>query len=240
MVVEHFTYMINKGVYIKGNDFRSCILYQYLKKIDKELNRPLKILDVGCGSGGWLDDINRYFPNNELYGIDITPRCIEYARKNRSQKINFKITSVFDLPFVDNTFDVVISENLLHHLVGKNPKQSKNNAKKALREIMRVTKNKGDILIAEMTMKYRFQSYLLFYISNLFTKLNIIIPSFWLNNVIISFFNSKEFKQFIIKNDINIIEMNKDYKNNPLRFKITLLWSCIDICIWGENNKVIG
>jgi SAM-dependent methyltransferase len=39
-----------------------------------------RVLDVGCGPGGWILDLARIYPQMNLTGIDISWRMIEYAR----------------------------------------------------------------------------------------------------------------------------------------------------------------
>lgn len=39
-----------------------------------------RVLDIGCGPGGWLLEAARLYPHMELVGIDISWRMIEYAR----------------------------------------------------------------------------------------------------------------------------------------------------------------
>lgn len=40
-----------------------------------------RVLDVGCGTGGWLIDVARTYPSIErLVGVDVSSRMVEYAR----------------------------------------------------------------------------------------------------------------------------------------------------------------
>ena len=40
----------------------------------------MNILDAGCGRGGWANKIST--ENDEYFGIDITPKFIEDAKRN--------------------------------------------------------------------------------------------------------------------------------------------------------------
>ena len=90
-----------------------------------------KILDVGCGKGYLLFDILKVMPNAEIYGIDIS----EYAIKNSKEEISDRLTvgNATDLPWPNNTFDLVISINTLHCLHAYDLEQG-------LREMERVGK----------------------------------------------------------------------------------------------------
>ena len=73
-----------------------------------------KILDIGCGKGFLLYDFLKVIPDAEIYGIDIS----EYAINNSKPEIRdrLKIGNAINLPWEDNTFDLVISITTLHNL----------------------------------------------------------------------------------------------------------------------------
>lgn len=87
--------------------------------------RGVNILDVGCGNGTFM----HYFasaPALKITGLDISDAMLS---KNSSD--NLIKASAEDLPFKNNSFDLVFEANLLHHT--KNPE-------KILQEMKRVTK----------------------------------------------------------------------------------------------------
>ena len=98
--------------------------YRYLEgrweKVARAINDhyPLpekpKILEIGCGKGFLLYDFLKVVPNAEIHGIDIS----EYALANSKPEIRdrLQIGNATDLPWPDNTFDLVISINTLHCL----------------------------------------------------------------------------------------------------------------------------
>lgn len=91
-----------------------------------------KILDIGCGKGYLLYDFLKVIPDAEIYGIDIS----EYAVENSKPEIRkyLRTGNANNLPWGDNTFDLVISINTLHNLPVYD-------LDKALREIERVGTN---------------------------------------------------------------------------------------------------
>ena len=84
-------------------DCRFWVL-NHFKDISKK-----KILDVGCQVGNSLNFLD---PSNCLFGIDINPDYIHEARKNHT-KCDFSIGSMFDLPYEDQSFDLVFMLNTL-------------------------------------------------------------------------------------------------------------------------------
>ncbi len=96
-----------------------------------DLQDGATILDVGCAKGFMLYDFKQYNPTFEIRGIDIS----EYAIANAKAEIKdfVQVASADDLPFEDNSFDLVIAINTIHNL-------EKDACKKALKEMMRVSK----------------------------------------------------------------------------------------------------
>ncbi|MBA7507793.1 Ubiquinone biosynthesis O-methyltransferase, mitochondrial [subsurface metagenome] len=69
-----------------------------------------RVLDVGCGNGLTLDNINA----KEKYGIDINPKNVIICRRKGIHAIEQSAEEKF--PFKNNYFDVIISEELIEHL----------------------------------------------------------------------------------------------------------------------------
>jgi SAM-dependent methyltransferase len=76
------------------------------------------VLDAGCGGGRNLV----YFLQNgyEVYGVDQNAGAVEEVKQlsamlsPRNDVKNFRIAGVEDMPFADNSFDVVICSAVLH------------------------------------------------------------------------------------------------------------------------------
>ena len=96
-----------------------------------QLDTRSKILEIGCGKGFLLYEIQKLLPHSELSGIDIS----DYAIKNSKLEVRDKIKlgCATNLPWPDNYFDLVISITTLHNLHSYN-------LEKALKEMQRVGK----------------------------------------------------------------------------------------------------
>ena len=74
-----------------------------------------KILDVGCGKGFLLYEIQLLQPGIEIHGFDISQYGLENTHQDlKANLFNHRAQDVF--PFQDDFFDLVISLGTLHNL----------------------------------------------------------------------------------------------------------------------------
>jgi ubiquinone/menaquinone biosynthesis C-methylase UbiE len=97
----------NKGnLYIVQS--RERIILDLLRKYSFSNLSNKKILDIGCGIGGVLRNFIKYGAKSKhLYGIDLLEDRIEIA-KDISPNINFKCGDASNLPYGDESFDIVV------------------------------------------------------------------------------------------------------------------------------------
>ncbi len=90
-----------------------------------------RVLDVGCGKGFLLYDFTKVLPGIEVAGLDIS----EYAIENAKEEVKdfLQVGNANNLPYDDNSFDLVVSITTLHNLYCMD-------FYKALKEIERVGK----------------------------------------------------------------------------------------------------
>ena len=72
------------------------------------------VLDVGCGTGGWLIEAAKTYPGmSMLVGVDVSSKMVEYARAQAeaqqvSDRVQFRaMDSLLMLEFPNGTFDLV-------------------------------------------------------------------------------------------------------------------------------------
>jgi SAM-dependent methyltransferase len=65
-----------------------------------------KVLDVGCASGGFFNIMRSFEPFIDFTGIDLSTTAVEMARE-RYPEAKFIGTEGFELPFDDDSFDLV-------------------------------------------------------------------------------------------------------------------------------------
>lgn len=97
-----------------------------------------KILELGCGVGKlWIKNQNFIDKNSEIILSDFSTNMLKCAKnnlKNLDYKFNYKKINAEDIPYDDESFDVVIAEHMLYFVT---------DIEKALSEIKRVLKPNG-------------------------------------------------------------------------------------------------
>ena len=73
------------------------------------------VLDCGCGTGAVLTLLHERHPDLALTGMDLTQKMIEVAQKRGLEGVTFLVADAENLPFDDNSFDVVICSHSFHH-----------------------------------------------------------------------------------------------------------------------------
>lgn len=106
------------------------------------------VLDVGCGVGHWGRLLGRVLPEEcSFTGVDREPLWAEKASARAgaaglSHRFRYQVGRAEELPFEENSFDLVTCQTVLMHL--RDPGA-------ALREMFRVTRPGGVVLVAEPT-----------------------------------------------------------------------------------------
>lgn len=106
--------------------------------------KPSQILDVGTGSGNFIDLINSIYKEyTSIIGIDEIEAAIVSATKNfkSNSKVSFCKMDASSMTYENDSFDLVCLSNSLHHL---------GDIKGIFKEMERVLKPGGYLLLAEM------------------------------------------------------------------------------------------
>jgi len=103
-----------------------------------EIKKDSRVLDVACGTGTTSLYLSDKF-DCQITGFDISDDLINIADKSleqndRNGKVKFEVANALEIPYPDNTFDVVISQAFFILIDEK---------EKALKEIVRVLKPGG-------------------------------------------------------------------------------------------------
>ncbi|MHC5060560.1 MAG: methyltransferase domain-containing protein [Planctomycetota bacterium] len=92
-----------------------------------------RILDNGCGIGNLFEML----PADRIVGIDLSTEMLKHAAKRSTRLV---LGNSQQLPFKDNSFDLVFCRSLLHHLP---------QPELAVKEMYRTLKSAGEVVLAD-------------------------------------------------------------------------------------------
>jgi len=101
--------------------------------VDRFASRPLRIADIGCGTGANLKMLAQY---GSVIGVDTFPKAVWYCRERGFPKC--LVGSLPQLPFPDGTFGLVCAIDVIEHI---------DDDAAAVRELVRICRPGGTLLI---------------------------------------------------------------------------------------------
>ncbi len=178
-----------------------------------------KILEVGIGAGS--DFIQWVRAGAKAYGIDITEEAVEHAKQRLSlfnlKAEEVKVSDAENIPYEDNTFDLVYSWGVIHH----SP-----NTERALAEIIRVTVPQGRIklMIYNRHSIYAFYKYLKygFFRGRPFRSLKDIM-FYHQESIATKAYSIKEIKKILENYPVRIINIYAPATNYDLKWGLPIL-----------------
>ena len=106
-----------------------------------DIDGSKKVLDVGCSNGRLLKKLAQLYPNVEFHGVDIDAKIINKNKKeNDFPNLHFHHASAENLPFDNESFDIVITTNTMGEFKQR---------VRSLDEMYRVLKRRGECFILE-------------------------------------------------------------------------------------------
>lgn len=112
----------------------------FAQRLDEELPFNIKVLEIGCGTGQLTNFLS--VANRLTYGTDISHNSLKLAyqfkEKSSLNRSSFYQMNLFKPIFKENSFNVIISNGVLHHTA---------NPEKAFETISKLLKKDGYIII---------------------------------------------------------------------------------------------
>lgn len=118
--------------YLSGNPISRRLIRQFMVEFVRLTTRldQSSALDIGCGEGLVIRQLLSTRTDTKVLGVDISIELLQ-AAKLIAPTARYASASVFELPFPDRTFDLVVCTEVLEHLICPSD---------ALREIARVAR----------------------------------------------------------------------------------------------------
>jgi len=142
---KNYKEIINKNIKISGESLDYFSEYK-IRVLDKffsrnRLDKRIKLLDLGCGTGELERFIFSYFPKASVCGVDPSHDCIKEV-KYKNKKGHFLVGDSSNIPFKSKYFNAVLLSCVFHHI----PVDKREGT---LKEIHRVLKKGGWLFIFE-------------------------------------------------------------------------------------------
>jgi SAM-dependent methyltransferase len=98
-------------------------------------DRPIELLDFGCGTGAFLEHLERFGP---VSAVDSDPSAVEFCHERGRTEVRL-VPPGAALPFADGAFDLITTLDVIEHI---------DDDVRALRELRRVLRPDGRLLVA--------------------------------------------------------------------------------------------
>jgi arsenite methyltransferase len=123
-----------------------------------------QVLDVGCGRGLMLVGVAKRLTSGKAIGVDLwqqqdqannnSAATLENAAmEGVTERIEVKTADMRQLPFLDSSFDVIVSSWAVHNL------EAESDRHQALDEIIRVLKPNGSVVLADIVNQVEYAEY---------------------------------------------------------------------------------
>lgn len=123
-----------------GDLIRKAQRSQFAQMLDEQVPLKAKVLECGCGTGQLSNFLS--VKGRDVVAADLSMSALklgqQFARSQSLETVNFINMDLFSLPVLNDTFDLVISNGVIHHT---------NDPRGALKSLGRLVKPGGYISI---------------------------------------------------------------------------------------------
>ena len=103
--------------YTKKRIIGKFLVANFFKIIEKNIPTDIKnVVEVGCGAGYSTQELKSFLnPGVKFSACDIDPELVLLAKK-RNPDVSCEVGSIYKLPYLDHSFDLVICLEVVEHL----------------------------------------------------------------------------------------------------------------------------
>ncbi len=224
---DHFTKRSSywEEIYSKRNSPPNFMIYELDSRMINALSlveqfskgSPLKILDVGCGTGHYIEQLlsrnHNVFGNDVAFGM-LTKSKAKYYRLNQFHKLS--LSNIEQLPFQDSSFDAVLCIGVIEYLP---------DIHKALKELSRIVKPDGRIFLSAPNL----------------LSIKFLTDPYYLKRGADYILHKIGLRKINAGNASNDVSMNHDFKNKRFRLrKLSEIFDEVDLQINKFKNVSFG
>ncbi len=220
---------------------RSVLRSRLVDSILNVIDRPnMSICDVGGATGVLLQKLREH----SSHPIDATVFEVNdaYADRMIHPSIQFRCGSIIENDLPTGAYDVVTCRHIIHHLVADNISNTLLLQRKAIAELIRITKPGGYLIFEEQVNLVKPFSRAVYHLSKLANRAKFNWKYFEAGNVVISFLTPKEISEMIASHvadgTIGIETESLTRRNVEWRWKLTLLMSRGGDMLYVINKNV--
>ncbi len=119
------------------NHHDTVYLKTFVNLVNEYASADSHLLEMGCGNGIASRMLAKQ--GHRVIGTDISPLFLQEAQNWQTRQLTYQVVDALDLPFPDQHFDLVCSNELIEHVP---------DVEAVLWEMIRVTKDGGRIIVA--------------------------------------------------------------------------------------------
>jgi malonyl-CoA O-methyltransferase len=116
LIAEHFSQAAS--TYDAHAQLQVIIGDRLFERLDYMAIEPRVVIDLGCGTGRYTEQLQQRYTKAKVTGIDIAPKMIEFAKKRKKwlAKQKYVCQDAEQLPFADQSVDLVFSNLMIQWL----------------------------------------------------------------------------------------------------------------------------
>jgi release factor glutamine methyltransferase len=103
---------VNENVLIPRPETEELVEWIINQNLKSDDSKKIKILDIGTGSGCIAISLAKNIPNAQVYGIDVSKKAIETAKRNainNKAEVTFILQDILETDLLKCNFDIIVS-----------------------------------------------------------------------------------------------------------------------------------
>lgn len=116
---------------------------ELIRLIEEPVEKPMRLLDIGCGCGALMARVRSLYPNMEVYGVELVPEVAKFA--SCMGTVLCGDAEELDFPWEEAFFDYIIMGDVLEHLM---------TPEKLLNRLRKYLKPGGHIIVSMPNVKH--------------------------------------------------------------------------------------